>query len=270
VKSDEVDKAVKTARQRIQRGKEGSRAEPQLPEQPGLAVSGGLVTDSQPGQDKLAEGPGTKKDASTGRPQDESRAGGGWKVLYASHFPLLGSVIITVPLLIFAAAVSQIITYTKLTPIWVMAVLALAGIAGSAIDYRRGCGASAVAMGINSVWLSGYAIFVLEAVSNHQILTLPAFLYALGGIGFIVNGLILTYIISPIPNRRKDRIHKPLLVFLIFMTVGLAVLSILSAIANTTLLWVPGVMFLVALLADLTGIVLTFMRAQDSPRPGGS
>jgi hypothetical protein len=61
-----------------------------------------------------------------------------------------------------------------------------------------------------------------------------------------------------------------LLVFLIFMTVGLAVLSILSAIANTALLPVPGVMFLVALLADLTGIVLTFMRAQDSPRSGGS
>jgi tetratricopeptide (TPR) repeat protein len=270
VESAEVDRAVKTARQRIRRGKEGSHAEPLQPEQPGLAVSGGPVTDSQHDQDKLAESTGTEKDANTGRPQDESRADGGWKVFYASHFPVLGSIIITVPLLVFAAAVSDIISYTKLIPIWVMAVLGLAGIAGSVIDYRKGCGASAVAVGINSVWLSSYAIFVLEAVSNHQILTLPAFLYVLGGIGFIVNGLILTYIISPFPNRRKDRISKPLLVFLILMTVGLAVLSILSAIANTALLWVPGVMFLVALLADLTGIVLTFMRAQDSPRSGGS
>ena len=270
VKSAEVDRAVKTARQRIRREKEGSRAEPQQVEQPGLAVSSGPVTDSQPGQDQPTESTGTEKDADTGRPQDESRADGGWKVFYASHFPVLGSIIITVPLLVFAAAVSDIISYTKLIPTWVMAVLGLAGIAGSVIDYRKGCGASAVAVGINSVWLSSYAIFVLEAVSNHQIINLRAFLYALGGIGFIVNGLILTYIISPFPNRRKDRIYKPLLVFLIFMTVGLAALSILSAIANTALLPVPGVMFLVALLADLTGIVLTFMRAQDSPRSGGS
>jgi tetratricopeptide (TPR) repeat protein len=271
VKSAEVDRAVKTARQRIRREKDGSRAEPQQPGQPGLAVSSGPVTDSQPGQDQPAESTGTEKDADTGRPQDESRADAGWKVFYASHFPVLGSIIITVPLLVFAAAVSQIISYTKLIPIWVMAVLGLAGIAGSVIDYRKGCGASAVAVGINSVWLSSYAIFVLEAVSNHQIINLlRAFLYALGGIGFIINSLILTYIINPFPNRRKDRIYKPLLVFLIFMTVGLAALSILSAIGNSTLISVPGVVFLAALLADLTGIVLTFMRAQDSPRSGGS
>jgi hypothetical protein len=151
-----------------------------------------------------------------------------------------------------------------------MAVLGVAAIVGSGIDYWKGCGASAVAVGINSAWLSGYAIFVLAAGSNHQLQTLRLFVYALAGIAFIVNSLMLIYVISPLPNRRKQRINKPLLVFLIFMTVGLAVLSILSAIANTALLPVPGVMFLVALLADLTGIVLTFMRAQDSPRSGGS
>ena len=40
-----------------------------------------------------------------------------------------------------------------------MTVLGLAGIAGSAIDYRNGCGVSAVAVGVNSAWLSGYAVF---------------------------------------------------------------------------------------------------------------
>ena len=269
-KSAEVDRAAKTARQQIRREEEASRAEPEQPEQPGPAVSSGPATDGRSGQDQPAKDVGREKDAGRGRPQDESRADGGWKIFYASHFPVLGSVSIAVPLLVFAAAASAIITYTKIIPFWVMAVLGVAAIAGSVIDYWKGCGASAVAVGINSVWLSSYAIFVLDAVSNHQIINLRAFLYALGGIGFIVNGLILTYIISPFPNRHKDRIYKPLLVFLIFMTVGLAALSILSATANTALLPVPGVMFLVALLANLTGIVLTFMRAQDSPRSGAS
>ena len=270
VKSAEVDRAVKTARHQIRREKEASRAEPEQPEQPGPAVSSGPATDGRSGQDQPTKDVGREKDAGRGRPQDEPRADGGWKIFYASHFPVLGSVSIAVPLLVFAAAASQIITYTKIIPFWVMAVLGVAAIAGSVIDYWKGCGASAVAVGINSAWLSGYAIFVLAAGSNHQWQALRLFVYALAGIAFIVNSLILVYVISPFPDRRKQRIHKPLLVFLIFMTVGLAILSILSAIGNSGLLSLSGVMFLVALLADLTGIVLTFMRAQDSPRSGGS
>jgi hypothetical protein len=46
---------------------------------------------------------------------------------------------------------------------------------------------------------------------------------------------------------------------------GLALYSVLSALANLHLLRVAGVMFSAALLADLAGIVLAFVRVLQAP-----
>jgi hypothetical protein len=55
------------------------------------------------------------------------------------------------------------------------------------------------------------------------------------------------------------------------MTAGLAFIAIFSYFGNPDLLWIPGVMFVAALLAELAGIVLAFLRVtQDRPRPEGS
>jgi hypothetical protein len=57
-------------------------------------------------------------------------------------------------------------------------------------------------------------------------------------------------------------------VFLIFMTAGLGFLAIFSYLGNDHLLWLPGIMFVAALLAELAGIVLTFLRVTQD-RAGG-
>jgi tetratricopeptide (TPR) repeat protein len=265
LKSAEVDRAAKTARQQIRREDEASRAEPERPEHHGLAARLAAVSGGRLRRDQPVEG------ADTARPQDESRSGGGeWRIFYASHFPILGSTMITVPLFLLATYTSHIIKFYALTPFWVMTVLGLAGIAGSAIDYRNRCGVSAVAVGVNSAWLSGYAVFWLEAVSHGWLVNdnfLP-FLCAVAGIGFVGNGVILIYIIRPFQDHRRRTIDTPLLVFLIFIAGGLALLSILSALVNVSLLWVLGVMFFAALLAELTGIVLAFVRVVQLDHKG--
>ena len=254
----EAQEAARTARQQIRREKEASRAEPERPEHHGLAARLAAVSGGRLRRDQPAEGAGT------GGLQDESRfAGGKWRIFYASHFPLLGATMIVVPLFILATTTSRIILIYTLTPYWVMTVLGLAGIAGSAIDYRNWCGVSAVAVGVNSAWLSGYAVFSLEVFSHHWVQNVNLFLCAVAGIGFIGNGVILIYVIRPFRDGRGRAIDTPLLVFLVFMAGGLALLSIISALDNGHLLWlgrVAGVMFSAALLAELTGIVLEFVR----------
>src|SRR5262249_30686548 len=163
-------------RQHIRREKESGRDESGPPQRPGVTGRIAEVADHRPRRDEPAERAGP------GKPQAEpGSAGLDWRVFYASHFPVLGSIAIVVPLLILAAATSRIIIYTQLTPLGVMAVLGLAGIAGSAIDYRNGCGVSAVAVGLNCAWLSGYAIFWLEIVNHYQVGSpnLLTYLYAL-------------------------------------------------------------------------------------------
>jgi hypothetical protein len=268
LKSAEVDKATKTARQQIRRASRAGHAEPERPEQPGSAASVAVVASGQPGQDQAIER------TDSGTPQGEARfTVGEWRMFYAAHFPVLGSIMIIVPLLISAVAISQIITFNKPLPFWIAAVFGLAGIVGSVIDYRNGCGVSAVAVGVNSAWLSGYAVFALETIYNSTFATADfiASLYAIAGIGFICDALILAYILLPFPRGWKRTIDTRLLVFLIFMTAGLGFLAIVSYLGNDHLLWLPGVMFVAALLAELAGIVLAFLRVtQDRPRPEGS
>jgi hypothetical protein len=109
---------------------------------------------------------------------------------------------------------------------------------------------------------------------NNNPLTNPnllAYLYVIAGVGFICDASILAYILVPFPRRWKRPIDTRLLVFLIFMTAGLGFLAIFSYLGNAHLLWLPGIMFVAALLAELAGIVLTFLRVtQDRPRPEGS
>jgi tetratricopeptide (TPR) repeat protein len=263
VRSAEVDRAVKTARQRARRAEEANRAGSEQLERDGqaarlAAVAGGLTRRKQ-----------QVEEADTGRGQDtSSRTGGEWRIFYASHFPILGLIMITVPLFILVIFSLHIATFTTMTPFWIITILGLAGVAGSAIDYRNGCGVSAVAVGINSIWLSGYAIFWLEAVSQHLLTNvndLLLFVAVIAGIGFIANGILLIYIFRSRALRRRI-IDAALLVFLIFMASGLAVLSVSSALISGPLLpWLEraaGVMFLGALLTELTGIVFAFIRAK--------
>lgn len=268
LKSAEVDKATKTARQQIRRARGAGRAEPARPEQPGGPAPVAVVTGGQLRQDQATERAGA------GTPQGEARfTVGEWRMFYAVHFPILGSIMIVVPLLVLAVTTSQVIIFSKLLPFLIMAVFALAGIVGSAIDFRKGCGVSAVTVGVNSIWLSGYAVFWLLEVNNNPLtnLNLLASLYVVAGVGFICDALILAYILLPFPRRWKRTIDTPLLVFLIFMTAGLAFIAIFSYFGNPHLLWVPGVMFVAALLAELAGIVLAFLRVtEDRPRPEGS
>ena len=265
LKSAEVDRAAKTARQQIRRENEASRAEPERPEHHGLAARLAAISGGRLRRDQPVEG------AETGRPQDESRfADGKWRIIYALHFPMLGSAMIAVPLFILATVTLLTPSIHTPTPYWIMTVLGLAGIAGSATDYRNGCGVSAVAVGVNSAWFSGYAVFALEAVSHRywgNVNLFLLFLCAVTGIGFIGNGVILIYITRVLRDRRRRGIDTPLLVFLVFMAGGLALFSIISALANLHLHWVPGVMFSAALLAELTGIVLAFVRVvRTDPR----
>ena len=274
VKSAEVNQATKTARQQIRRQEEESRAETERPERRSLpaglaAGAGGLLRREQP-----ADGTGPRGH------RGESRLAGKWRIFYAPHFPVLGSIMVAVPLFILALEILQIISINTPTPYLVMTILGLAGISGSVIDYRNGCGIPAVAVGVNSAWLSGY--FALLTARSSSWLSDNRFLLLISvvtGIGFIGNGVILTYILRPSNGPPRRTVDTPLLVFLVFMTVGLVlvcvafVLASLSRITPTgyqSLLSVAGVMFLAALLSELTGIVRAVVRSlQDMPRSEG-
>jgi len=265
VRSAEFDRAVKTARQQVRR-EEASRAELEQAEGHGFAAGLAAVAGGRLRREQPAEG------AAPVRPQDESGfVEGKTRILYASDFPLLGSIIISAPLFILAMERLLIIPITTPAPYWVVILLGLTGIAGSAIDYRNGCGISAVAVGVNSALLSGYAVLVMAERyqwlgSTNQFLLL---LCAVTGIGVIANGVILVCMLRSFPNRRGRMIDKPLLVFLVFMASGLALLFTASALTflsritpagYRSLIWVAGLTFLAALLAELTGIGIAVAR----------
>ena len=264
VKSAEVNQATKTARQQIRRQEEESRAETERPERRSLpaglaAEASGLLRRKQP-----ADGTGTRG------PRDESRlAGGKWRIFYAPHFPVLGSIMVAVPLLILAMERVLDIPITTPSPYWVMTLFGLAGIFGSIIDHRNGCGVSAVAVGVNSAFLSGYAA-LLVALSSGWLGSLNLYLQllcAVTGIGFIVNGVILTYSLHTFKDPRRPTIDKSLLAFTAFMAGGLALIFVADGLLVShispdygPLLRVAGVMFSAALLSELTGIALAVVR----------
>ena len=210
VKSADVDRAVRTARQHIRREQEASRTESERPQKQGwaaqiAAVAGGRLRQDQPAGD-----------AGTRRPRAEPRsAGGKWKAFYAPHFPMLGSILITVPLFIAAADFSRMISITTIhRHIWAMAILGLAGIAGAGIDYRNGCGVSAVAVGANSAWLSAYAILFTAAIYQwlgNEINLLILLICAVTGVGVIGNGALLIYMLRQFQNRHRRVIDVVLL-----------------------------------------------------------
>lgn len=273
LKSAEVDRAAKTARQQIRREEEESRAEPKRSQRRGLTAGLAAVADARPRREQSVEGVGT------GRPQDEFRfAGGKWRIFYASHFPILGSIMILVPLFILAISIS-FISFGTPAPYWVMTVFGLAGVAGATIDYRNRCGVSAVAVCVNSAMLFGYsALLVAESsgwLGGVNFFLVP--LCVITGIGFIVNGVILTYALRAYRDPRRPTIDRSLLLFLAFMTGGFALIFVSDALLVSrislaeygSLLRVAGVMFLAALLTELTGIVLAVVPVlQDRPRSG--
>jgi len=268
VKSAEVERAVKTARQHIRREDEDRLTEPERREQLGPAAQTTVVAGGRLAQDQPAE------DVESRRPPAGSRsAGRKWRAFYPSHFPIVGSIMIVVPLFILAASVLAVSAWhTKiLTPTlaWITIAFGLAGIAGSAIDYWHGCGESAAAVGINSAWLAGYGVGILvlnapNLVNGHQILS------TISVAGFIGNAVFLLLYARLFRDRRKHKTDTPLLVFLIFMTGGLALYSIATILNNLSLFWVTevaGVMFFGALAAELTGVVVAFVQVfQDRHR----
>ena len=125
VKSAEVDRAAKTARQQIRREEEESRTEPERPQRRGLTAGLAAVAGARLRREQPVEGVGT------GRPHDEFRfADGKWRIFYASHFPILGSIMIVVPVFILAISIS-FISFRTPAPYWIMTVFGLAGVAGS-------------------------------------------------------------------------------------------------------------------------------------------
>ena len=268
VKSADVDRAVRTARQHIRREEEASRTERPQKQGPAgqtAAVAGGRLRQGQ-----------SAGDAGTRTPRAEPRSSGGkWKAFYAPRFPMLGSILITVPLLIAAADYSRMISMiTTPSPFWVMTIFGLAGIIGAGIDYRNRCGVPAIAVGANAVWLSSFAI-LLTAGSYYENRLIILFICAVTGIGFIGNGALLIYIWRQFNNRGRWVIDIPLLVFLVFITVGLALISLDSGLiftsrispgASQALLQAAGFMFWAALLAVLTGIVAAFARVIETRR----
>ena len=227
LRSAEVDRAAKTARQQMRREEEASGAKSQHSEHHRLAARLAAATRGPLRRDQPVQR------ADKERPQTKSRSGGRkWRIIYASNFPVLGSTIIAAPVFILATGTSKIASIHS-TPYWVMTMLGLAGIAGSAIDYRNGCGLSAAAVGANSAWLSGYAVYALLWLEGaiywgYALL----FLCAVTGIGPVGNGMILIYIFHPLRDGPRRAIDTSLLVFLLFMTGGLALYFIISALAN--------------------------------------
>jgi CHAT domain len=277
-KSAEVDRAAKTARQQIRREETPSRARPERARQqsptarPGPAdaqsptARPAEVAGDRPRHDQPSEG------ADTASPQAEPRPSGEkWRILYASRFPVFGSTLITVPLaiLVVDTLISAMLFHT--TPFRVMMVFGLAAVAGSAIDYRNGCGVSAVAVGVNSAWFLGYAVLMPAILGHVAIPLLFQLLSAATGVGLIGNGLLLIYVLRPFSDRRRRAIGTPLLLFLVFMAAGFAALSASAALVTTSFLWLSGTIFSAALLAIVAGIVLTFTGAvQGEPRPEGA
>jgi tetratricopeptide (TPR) repeat protein len=273
VKSADVDRAVRTARQHVQREEKASRTETERVQKPGWAARIAAVVGSRRRQDQPAGNAGARA------PRAESRsADGKWKTSYAPRFPMLGSILITVPLLIAAAELSRMISITTSSPYWVMLILGLAGIVGAGIDYRNGCGVSAVAVGANSAWLSAYAILLAAGIDQWlgKDINLLILLYcAVTGIGVIGNGALLIYILRQFQNHDGWLADLSLLAFLVFMAVGLALISLASgltltlhiSLANSRALFLTaGFMFWAALLAALTGIVLAFVRVAEARR----
>lgn len=273
VKSADVDRAVRTARQHIRREEQANRGESERPQKPDWTAQTATVAGGRLPQDQPAGSAGTR------RPRAEPRsAGGKWKGLYAPRFPMLGAILITVPLLIAAADRSRMISVATPSLYWVMTILGLAGIVGAGIDYRNGCGVSALAVGTNSAWLSAYAI--LLTARSYQWLENDSRLFILvlclvTGISVIGNGVLWVYILRQFQNHRRWVIDIPLLVFLVFMIVGLAFITLASGLAFTfrispagyqALLRAAGFMFWVALLAELAGIVLAFVRVAEARR----
>jgi tetratricopeptide (TPR) repeat protein len=274
-KSSEVDRAAKTARQQIRREEDESHVETERPERRGLAARLAAVASGRLRREQPVEGTGPRRSGG------ESRlTGGKWRIFYAPRFPVLGSIMIAVPLFVLALEILQVISINTPTPYLVVTILGLAGISGSVIDYRNGCGIPAVAVGVNSAWISGYFALLTawssSWLSDNRFILLTS---VVTGVGFIGNGVILAYILRPFNRPPRRTVDAPLLVFLVFMTVGLVpvcvafALSSLSRITSAgsrSLLWVAGVMFLAALLSELTGIVLAVVRGlQDTPRSEG-
>ena len=263
VKSAEVDQATKTARQQIRRQEEESRAQTERPDRRSLpaglaAGAGGLLRREQP-----ADGTGPRGH------RGESRLVGKWRIFYAPHFPVLGSIMVAVPLLILAMETLLAIPITT-SPHWAMTLFGLAGIFGSMIDHRNGCGVSAVAVGVNSAILSGYAALQVAWSSGWLGNNLNLFLgllCAVTGIGFIVNGVILAYSLHTFRDPGRPTIDKSLLPFTAFMAGGLALIFVADGLLVSDIsldygppLRVAGVMFSAALLSEFTGIALAVVR----------
>jgi hypothetical protein len=279
VKSADVDRAVRTARQHLRREAEASRTESERLQKQGQAAQTATVAGSRLRQDQPAGNAGTR----TPRAKPRS-AGEKWKAFYAPRFPVLGSILITVPLLIAAAQLSGMILMNRSSPYWAMAmtILGLAGIAGAGIDYRNGCRASAVAIGVNSAWLSAYGIWLTADTyqwlgSDYNLLILLLCIGA--GVGFVGNGVFLVYIVRQFQNHHGWVVDISLLAFLVFMTIGLALISLASELeltmhispaASQAFFKAAGVMLWIALLAVFIGIVLAFVRVIETRRVSGS
>ena len=263
VKSADVNRAVRTARQHIGREQKASRTEAERTQKQAGTARIAPVAGGRLGQDQSAGNAGTRRSRAEPR-----SAGGKWRELYTSYFPILGSIMIAVPLFILATFFVLMPLLYVYTPIWAMLLLGLAGIAGSLIDYRNGCGASAVAAGVNSAWLAGYAGFWLEVVSQHleKNVRFGVFNFEYGGIAFIANAVILTYILRRSRDNHRRTTDRSLLTFLVFMVGGFALYSISGSVASPSLVRAAGVLFSAALLADLTGIVLAFIRVVQARR----
>jgi tetratricopeptide (TPR) repeat protein len=275
VKSAEADRAVKTARQQIRREEEAPSPASEQPERQGLAARLTAVTGDRLRREQPTDGVGTSRRLPKPRSADV-----GWKTFYASRFPILGSIIITALLIILAINSFGMVPFTTAPPFWSTALLGLAGVAGSVIDYRNGCGTSALAVGANCAVISGYAFtWGAELSSNRTVAnTYILLLCVITGIGIIGNG-IFTYILRPSKDQNKRMVDTSLLAFLVLMACGLALVFAVSLLAITRpisltsvefLVKVAGVMFAAAFLAELTGIVLAFTRVlQNRAHPQG-
>jgi tetratricopeptide (TPR) repeat protein len=276
VKSADVDRAVRTARQHIRRAEEASRTGSERPQKPGQARQTATVAGGRLRQDQSAGKAGTRT------PRAEPRSPGGkWKAFYAPHFPVLGSILITVPLLIAATYYSRIISIATPSPYWVMTIFGLAATIGAGIDYWGECGVSAVVVGTNSAWLSIYAILLTVYTYHPQWLAhghyrlFILFICIVTGIGVIGDGALLIYTVRQLQNRRRWVVDISLLAFLVFITSALVLIFLASGLAlasritpaeKNASLWAAGLMFWAALLAALAGIVFAFVRVAEARR----
>jgi tetratricopeptide (TPR) repeat protein len=272
VKSADVDRAIRTARQHIRRAEEASRTGSERPQKQSWTAQIIAVGGDRLRQDQSAEKAGARKPRAK-----PGSAGGKWKAFYAPHFPMLGSILITVPVLIVAANLSGMIAMNRSSSYGAVAmmILGLAGIAGAGIDYRNGCGVSAVAVGANSAWLSAYAILLVANIYQwlgNDIHLLILLICAVSGIGVIGNGALVIYTLRQFQNLRRWVIDISLLAFLVFVAVGLALISLTSALELTSpgdfsgLFHAASILFWAALLAVLIGIVVAFVRVIEARR----